>query len=87
VRGRMDAVYRLEPGTGAGPETPVYEIVDWKTSHTRDADPLQLAIYRLAWAEHHRLPLEAVTAAFVYIRTGETVRPRHLPGRREIEHI
>lgn len=89
VRGRMDAVYRLEPdtATGTGPQTPVYEIVDWKTSHTRDADPLQLAIYRLAWAEHHRLPLEAVTAAFVYIRTGETVRPRHLPGRREIEHI
>ncbi|WP_436738816.1 UvrD-helicase domain-containing protein [Streptomyces sp. BBFR102] len=85
VRGRMDAVYRLEPDTG--PATPLYEIVDWKTSHTRDADPLQLAIYRLAWAEHHRLPLEAVTAAFVYIRTGETVRPRHLPGRREIEHI
>lgn len=89
VRGRMDAVYRLESdtATGTGPQTPVYEIVDWKTSHTRDADPLQLAIYRLAWAEHHRLPLEAVTAAFVYIRTGETVRPRHLPGRREIEHI
>ncbi|MFD6238457.1 UvrD-helicase domain-containing protein [Streptomyces diastaticus] len=89
VRGRMDAVYRIEPGTGdtTDPTTPRYEIVDWKTSHTRDADPLQLAIYRLAWAEHHRLPLAAVTAAFVHIRTGETVRPRHLPGRREIEHI
>lgn len=89
VRGRMDAVYRLEQATGAsaGPGAPVYEIVDWKTSHTRDADPLQLAIYRLAWAEQHGLPLEAVTAAFVYIRAGETVRPRHLPGRREIEHI
>ncbi|MFD5185731.1 UvrD-helicase domain-containing protein [Streptomyces sp. NPDC058372] len=89
VRGRMDAVYRLDPATdgAAGPDAPVYEIVDWKTSHTRDADPLQLAIYRLAWAEQHQLPLEAVTAAFVHIRSGETVRPRHLPGRREIEHI
>ncbi|MFD3947601.1 UvrD-helicase domain-containing protein [Streptomyces sp. NPDC058579] len=80
VRGRIDAVYR-DPDTGA------YEIVDWKTSHLRTADPLQLAIYRLAWAEQHGLDPDEVAAAFVYVRTGEVVHPRSLPGRTELEGI
>ncbi|MEU8617124.1 UvrD-helicase domain-containing protein [Streptomyces sp. NPDC048623] len=80
VRGRIDAVYR-DPDTGA------YEIVDWKTSHLRTADPLQLAIYRLAWAEQHGLEPAEVDAAFVYVRTGEVVRPRRLPGRAALEAI
>ncbi|MBL1095871.1 ATP-dependent helicase [Streptomyces coffeae] len=81
VRGRIDAVYR-EPARGGG-----YEIVDWKTGRSRDADPLQLAIYRLAWAEQHGLPLSAVSAAFLYVRSGEVVRPAALPGRAELERI
>ncbi|MFE6459269.1 UvrD-helicase domain-containing protein [Streptomyces cinereoruber] len=80
VRGRIDAVYR-------DPETGAYEIVDWKTSRTRSADPLQLALYRLAWAEQHGLAPEEVTAAFVYVRTGEVARPARLPGRTELEAI
>ncbi|MFG3504256.1 UvrD-helicase domain-containing protein [Streptomyces sp. NPDC047821] len=80
IRGRIDAVYRdRESGT--------YEIVDWKTNRSRTADPLQLAVYRLAWAEQHGLPLDAVTAAFVYVRTGEVVRPDDLPGRDGLERI
>ncbi|MER6094951.1 ATP-dependent DNA helicase [Streptomyces sp. NPDC001728] len=80
VRGRIDAVYR-DPDSGA------YEIVDWKTSRHRTADPLQLAIYRLAWAEQHGLPPEEVAAAFVYVRTGEVARPARLPGRAELETL
>ncbi|MET9374670.1 UvrD-helicase domain-containing protein [Streptomyces sp. NPDC002992] len=80
VRGRIDAVYR-------DPESGAYEIVDWKTSHLRTADPLQLAIYRLAWAEQHGLDPDEVAAAFVYVRTGEVVRPRRLPGRDELEAV
>ncbi|WP_314621039.1 ATP-dependent DNA helicase [Streptomyces stackebrandtii] len=80
VRGRIDAVYR-DPDTGA------YEIVDWKTSHHRTADPLQLAIYRLAWAEQHGLAPDDVAAVFVYVRTGEVARPARLPGRAELEAI
>ncbi|MBI0299707.1 ATP-dependent helicase, partial [Streptomyces sp. PRKS01-29] len=85
VRGRIDAVYR-EPGTGpdGGPR---YEIVDWKTGRSQDADPLQLAVYRVAWAEQHGLPLSAVTAAFVYVRSGEVVRPAGLPGRAGLERV
>ncbi|MET9923663.1 MULTISPECIES: UvrD-helicase domain-containing protein [unclassified Streptomyces] len=78
IRGRIDAVYR----TGD-----TYEIVDWKTTRHRTADPLQLAVYRLAWAELHDLPIEAVTATFLYVRSGETVHPQGLPGRAELERI
>ncbi|MGZ2357758.1 ATP-dependent helicase [Streptomyces sp. 372A] len=78
IRGRIDAVYR----TGD-----TYEIVDWKTGRTHTADPLQLAVYRLAWAELHGLPLTDVTATFLFVRSGEAVRPASLPGRRELERI
>jgi len=85
VRGRIDAVYR-EPAAGTE-DGPGYEIIDWKTGRSREADPLQLAIYRLAWAEQHGLPLSAVSAAFLYVRSGEIVRPAELPGRAELERI
>ncbi|WP_409238091.1 UvrD-helicase domain-containing protein [Streptomyces sp. PA5.6] len=82
IRGRIDAVYKDGDGADA-----TYEIVDWKTSRTRTADPLQLAVYRLAWAEQQGVPLESVTAAFLYVRSGETARPRNLPGRAELERL
>ncbi|MFF0365206.1 ATP-dependent DNA helicase [Streptomyces fungicidicus] len=82
VRGRIDAVYTKQDGDGT-----TYEIVDWKTSRGRTADPLQLAVYRLAWAEQQGVPLESVTAAFLYVRTGEVVRPGALPGRPELERL
>ncbi|RKN09008.1 ATP-dependent DNA helicase [Streptomyces radicis] len=79
IRGRIDAVYRTARGG--------FEIIDWKTARRQDADPLQLAIYRLAWAERHELPLSAVSAAFLYVRSGELVRPTVLPGRRGLERL
>ncbi|MET7480078.1 ATP-dependent DNA helicase [Streptomyces sp. NPDC005648] len=82
VRGRIDAVYREGDG-----ETATYEIVDWKTNRSRTADPLQLALYRLAWAEQQGVPLESVNAAFLYVRTGEVVRPDDLPGRAALERL
>jgi DNA helicase-2/ATP-dependent DNA helicase PcrA len=83
VRGRIDAVYRQSDAAG----TTTYEIVDWKTGRNRTADPLQLAIYRLAWAEQQGVPLEAVGAAFLYVRTGDVVRPEGLPGRDALERL
>ncbi|MBO0510918.1 PD-(D/E)XK nuclease family protein, partial [Streptomyces beijiangensis] len=79
IRGRIDAVYRTGPAT--------YEIVDWKTHHAPTADPLQLAVYRLAWAERYGIPLTSVDAVFLYVRSGEVVRPARLPGRGELERI
>ncbi|WP_086802180.1 ATP-dependent DNA helicase [Streptomyces caniscabiei] len=83
VRGRIDAVYRADSEDG----TTTYEIVDWKTSRTRAADPLQLAVYRLAWAEQQGVPLESVDAAFLYVRTGAVVRPANLPDREALERL
>ncbi|WP_141358606.1 ATP-dependent DNA helicase [Streptomyces sp. 6-11-2] len=82
VRGRIDAVYKEGDG-----ERATYEIVDWKTLRSRTADPLQLAVYRLGWAEQRGIPLDRVTAAFVYVRTGEVVRHDDLPGRAELERL
>ncbi|MFF3372791.1 UvrD-helicase domain-containing protein [Streptomyces sp. NPDC002680] len=81
VRGRIDAVYKEGDGDGA-----TYEIVDWKTHRAPTADPLQLAVYRLAWAEQQGVPLEAVGAAFLYVRSGEIVRP-DLPDRAALERL
>ncbi|MFJ9642684.1 UvrD-helicase domain-containing protein [Streptomyces sp. NPDC101206] len=82
VRGRIDAVYRNPPGSKYA-----YEIVDWKTGRSTEADPLQLAIYRLAWAETTGTPLRRVGAAFLHVRSGRVIRPRRLPGRITIERI
>ncbi|MCX4971576.1 ATP-dependent DNA helicase [Streptomyces sp. NBC_00620] len=98
VRGRIDAVYREadgdagyrqgdeDAGHGQG-DGRTYEIVDWKTNRSRTADPLQLAIYRLAWAEQQGVPLESVKAAFLYVRSGEVVRPDGLPDRAALERL
>ncbi|MGW0840800.1 UvrD-helicase domain-containing protein [Streptomyces sp. NPDC002787] len=83
VRGRIDAVYREIDADG----TTTYEIIDWKTSRTRTADPLQLALYRLAWAEQQGVPLESVGAAFLYVRTGDVVQPEGLPDRDALERL
>jgi len=82
VRGRIDAVYADGSADGEG-----FLLVDWKTNRAQTADPLQLAIYRLAWAELHDVPLETVRAGFYYVRTGELVEPEDLPGRAELEAL
>jgi DNA helicase-2/ATP-dependent DNA helicase PcrA len=76
VRGRIDAVY--VDGND-------HLVVDWKTNRQATADPLQLALYRLAWAELHGVPLERVRAAFYYVRTGTVVQPEDLPDRQALE--
>ncbi|HWJ54141.1 MAG TPA: ATP-dependent DNA helicase, partial [Propionibacteriaceae bacterium] len=81
VRGRIDAVYA---GTGDGF---AFRVVDWKTSRSESADPLQLAIYRLAWAEANQIPLAEVDAVFYYVRTDQLVRPSELPGRPALERL
>ncbi|MFY0407789.1 UvrD-helicase domain-containing protein [Solicola sp. PLA-1-18] len=78
VVGRIDAVYE-------GPDG--WEVVDWKTSRRADADPWQLAVYRLAWAEAQGVDPGDVDAAFYYVRRDEVVRPAGLPGRAELEAV
>jgi DNA helicase II / ATP-dependent DNA helicase PcrA len=64
-----------------------FEVVDWKTGRAHNADPLQLAVYRLAWADLAGVPLDRVTASFVYVRSGHVIRPTGLPDRAGIERV
>lgn len=81
VIGRIDAVFQTVAADG----TRAFEIVDWKTNRAPTADPLQLAIYRLAWAEMHDLDPAQVTAAFAYVRLGRVDRIDDLPDRATLE--
>jgi len=58
ISGRVDAVFEING-------MPV--LVDWKTGSQRNADPMQLAIYRLAWAIHKKLDITQVKARFVFL--------------------
>jgi ATP-dependent DNA helicase UvrD/PcrA len=85
VRGRIDAVYQQPTPSPSGGAR--FQVVDWKTGRADTADPLQLAIYRLAWAEAYGLPVEEIDAIFYHVRTDEIVRPAVLTDRRVIESI
>ena len=76
VRGRIDAVYAEQVA-----DQPGFLVVDWKTGRREDADPLQLALYRLAWADLTGVPVERVRAGFYYVRSGRFVEPTDLPDR------
>jgi DNA helicase-2/ATP-dependent DNA helicase PcrA len=79
VRGRIDAVYAEADDR--------YLVVDWKTNRRHDADPLQLAIYRVAWAELAGVPVSQVRAGFYYVRDAQLVEPPDLPGRDVLEQL
>ncbi|SDR88836.1 ATP-dependent DNA helicase [Microlunatus soli] len=79
IRGRIDAVYRT--GTGS------YQIVDWKTARGESHDPLQLAIYRVAWAELSDVDPEQVDAIFYSVPDDTIIRPSRLADRAELERI
>jgi DNA helicase-2/ATP-dependent DNA helicase PcrA len=78
IRGRIDAVYDLGDGR--------WQVVDWKTGREA-ADPVQLAVYRLAWARLREVPVEQVAASFLYVRTGKEVAYDDLPGEDELTAI
>ncbi|HZV26023.1 MAG TPA: ATP-dependent DNA helicase [Acidothermaceae bacterium] len=78
VRGRMDAVFRDTDGG--------FTVVDWKTGRRPAGDDaraaaIQLAAYRLAWADLTGTDLANVRAVFCYLRDGETVAPSDLLDR------
>lgn len=84
LRGRMDAVFRGADGR--------YDVVDWKTGARpsgpdADAAAVQLAAYRLAWAELAGTSIDDVRAAFHYVRTNETVRPVDLLDARQLSEL
>jgi ATP-dependent DNA helicase UvrD/PcrA len=79
VRGRMDAVFRVDSASAEEK----YEVVDWKTGAPPSAEEtrhaaVQLAAYRLAWADLAGVPIEQVSAAFHYVNANRTIRPADL---------
>ena len=80
IRGRIDAVYK---------DGDRYEVVDWKTGSKKlgKSAAIQLAVYRLAWATLQEIPVDNVSAAFVYIPTSVTDRPADLMTRDELEAL
>ena len=76
VLGRIDAVFDCGDGR--------WEVVDWKTSARESADPVQLAVYRMAWAQVQQVPADQVTAAFYYVSTARRVVPADLPDEEEL---
>ncbi|QOV97417.1 UvrD-helicase domain-containing protein [Rhodococcus pyridinivorans] len=96
IRGRIDAVFE-DPDGG-------WTVIDWKTGAEPEGEKLaavgvQLAAYRLAWAQlmaarterltgrPAELPLHKVRAAFHYVRTGRTVAPEELPNATMLERL
>ena len=94
VRGRIDAVYErsARPQQGqvaafAELTAPVaFVVVDWKTGRADQADPLQLALYRQAWADLRGVSVDQVAAVFYDVRADRLLRPA-LPDRAEIENL
>ena len=76
IRGRIDAIYAAD---GAHD----FLIVDWKTSNA-PADPLQLAIYRLAWAQIMDVPVSHVDAIYYHVAADQVERPKWLPEETEL---
>lgn len=78
VRGRIDAVFVDDGKT---------TVVDWKTGYAAQADPLQLSVYRLAWAEMTGTSLDSVDAIFYDVPQARMVRPERLVGRAELDEL
>lgn len=79
VRGRIDAVYRQPAGAGTD-----YLVVDWKTHRGGAADPLQLALYRLAAARAYGVGVDRVAAGFYYVRQDRFDLVEDLPAVDEL---
>ena len=70
VRGRIDAVFANGDR---------FDVIDWKTGSGRGLDPMQLAIYRLAWSQLEGIPLERIDAAFYLVSESKLIRPESFP--------
>ena len=82
VRGRIDAVFADEDGG--------WTVVDWKTGdppRDESAAAVQLAAYRLAWAELSGAPVDSVRAAFHYVRLDRTSAPVDLLGADQLRTL
>ena len=81
---KIDAVFATESGV---------HIVDWKTGKAPRneeelaAKSLQLAAYRLAWAQWTGTALADIGASFWFAQSSRLVTPSHLPDAMEFETL
>jgi DNA helicase-2/ATP-dependent DNA helicase PcrA len=67
-----------------------FEIVDWKTgSAPKDKDTeqqmvLQLALYRFAYSELKKIPIEQIDVCFYFVADNIELRPEKIPGPDEL---
>ncbi len=87
VSGRIDAIYTAAAQPGDDEDQQRWEVVDWKTSGRPGADPLQLAIYRLAWAKIAGVPVGQVAAAFYHVPTALRVPLTDPPSEAELAEV
>lgn len=80
IRGQIDAVYAVPAAAVDGCR---WHLLDWKTGR-RPADPLQLGIYRAAWAQLAGCPESQVRASFLEVRTGQLRTPADLPTTEDL---
>ena len=66
VTGYIDAVFNIDG-------RPL--IVDWKTGSSANINPMQLALYRLAWARIQKIDWRNIDTCFFMLSTGEEVHP------------
>ena len=68
IRGRIDAVFAVGDR---------FQVVDWKTG--THVEPLQLALYRAAWAQIAGVSQDQVDVAFYVIGPNELIVPDEIP--------
>jgi DNA helicase-2/ATP-dependent DNA helicase PcrA len=84
---KIDAVY-LVPSSDGRPNR--YQVVDWKTGKApRDAEDLdqkqlQLALYRLAYAQWRGIDPALIDAVFYYVSDDRIIPPDHLYDEQEL---
>jgi DNA helicase-2/ATP-dependent DNA helicase PcrA len=78
IAGRADAVFKVGGR---------FTIVDWKTGSAEFVDPLQLSLYRHAWAKTHSLDPAEVDALFVFLPEAKELRPDSLLTLSEIAQL
>jgi DNA helicase-2/ATP-dependent DNA helicase PcrA len=84
---KLDAVYPADDGVHA------YQIVDWKTGKApRDADDLerkqlQLALYRLAYAQYAGIDPQLIDAVFYFVADDTVIRPERIYSEEELRSL
>lgn len=82
---KIDAVYAAAEGSGYR-----YQVVDWKTgkapqtSQEHEDRLFQIHLYRLAFAELSRVPLESVDAVLYYVSTDTVIRADEIVTREDL---